>query len=368
MTQAIHVTWRSRLAQALLAVAAAQASAAPVTDCPLRDAPFSVDLPLLDVLQSPRAMTALAAEWPGVRALPAWMAGTKPPSLSAVMTLRSIAAGQDMPPLARLDAVLGALPVDDSDRAARCARYDDELPQGVVPAGSPRLLVFEKVNGFLHAEAIPAARAALRDLARRRGWSVTVTDKGGAMTPAYLRQFDVVVWNNVSGDVLTLPQRAAFQTYMEGGGGFVGLHGAGGDGTVWWDWYADTLLGSRFKGHPMNPQFQDAHVVVEAGAHPVVAGLGDGWTMKDEWYSFTANPREAGARVLATLDEKTYSPGDLAMGDDHPIAWTRCVGRGRAFYSAIGHRAESYADPSYLKLIEQATTWAAGRGGPACEP
>jgi len=71
--------------------------------------------------------------------------------------------------------------------------------------------------------------------------------------------------------------------------------------------------------------------------------------------------------VLATLDEKTYTPGDLTMGD-HPIAWTRCIGQGRSFYSAIGHRPEAYADPRHLRLLEQATEWAAGKTKAACQP
>lgn len=341
--------------------------AGPVKDCPLRDVPFSVDSPLMDVLQSPAAMDALSAVWPGARSMPAWMSGTKVPHLSAVMTLRGVSWQEGFPPLERVDAALRAVPVTDADKATRCARYDEDAPQLQVAPGSRKLLVFEKVNGFFHGEAIAAAREALKGIAQRRGWSVTFTDKAGVMTPAQLKQFDAVVWNNVSGDVLTLPQRAAFKSYVEAGGGFVGLHGSGGDGATFWDWYVDTLVGARFKGHPSKPQFQDARVVVEDVKNPLVAGLGTGWTMKDEWYSFTSNPRANGVTVLARLDEKTYVPGgDLAMGDDHPIAWTRCIGRGRSFYSAIGHRAESYAEPSNVKLMEQATAWAAGEGGPAC--
>jgi type 1 glutamine amidotransferase len=54
------------------------------------------------------------------------------------------------------------------------------------------------------------------------------------------------------------------------------------------------------------------------------------------------------------------------MGD-HPIAWTRCVGKGRAFYAAIGHRPETYADPHYVTMLENAVAWAASRGS-ACPP
>jgi type 1 glutamine amidotransferase len=74
--------------------------------------------------------------------------------------------------------------------------------------------------------------------------------------------------------------------------------------------------------------------------------------------------------VIASLDESTYSPKgmgnqDLRMGD-HPIAWTKCIGNGRAFYSAIGHRPETYSEPHHLTLLEHAITWAAGAGESRC--
>lgn len=365
---AFGASWRVAVVAVLLGWAACASRADAVTDCPLRDAPFSVDSPLIDVLLSPRALAVLQDAWPGAKALPAWMGGKDAPSFAAIIKLRGLAGQEGFPPLDRLDAALRAVAVTDADRAARCARYDDEPPPAKVAPGSPRLLVFEKVNGFVHGPAIRAAREALQAMAARRGWSLTVTDRGGAMTPAFLRQFDVVIWNNVSGDVLTLSQRAAFKAFIENGGGFVGFHGSGGDPETFWSWYADTLVGARFKGHPMNPQFQQAQVVIEDRSHPIAAGLGGGWSMSDEWYSFNNNPRASGARILATLDEKTYAPGDLAMGEDHPIAWTRCVGPGRSFYSAIGHRPEAYADASHLRLLEQAIEWAAGRHGAVCTP
>jgi len=56
---------------------------------------------------------------------------------------------------------------------------------------------------------------------------------------------------------------------------------------------------------------------------------------------------------------------DLRMGD-HPIAWAKCIGDGRSFYTAIGHRPESYSEPHVVKLLEQAITWAAGTGETRC--
>ena len=94
------------------------------------------------------------------------------------------------------------------------------------------------------------------------------------------------------------------------------------------------------------------------------------WTMSDEWYSFKTNPRTKGAHILVTLDETTYQPmsfkTSIRMGD-HPIAWTRCVGSGRSFYTAIGHRPESYSEPNTNRLMTQGVAWAAGLGQTSCQ-
>jgi type 1 glutamine amidotransferase len=55
------------------------------------------------------------------------------------------------------------------------------------------------------------------------------------------------------------------------------------------------------------------------------------------------------------------------MGADHPIIWSHCVGRGRSFYSALGHKGEYYAEPLHVELLEGAIAWAAGLEEPdAC--
>ena len=112
----------------------------------------------------------------------------------------------------------------------------------------------------------------------------------------------------------------------------------------------------------MNPQFQEAQVEMEDKSFAKAAGVPNEWALKEEWYSFAASPRVEGANIVATIDESSYQPGnmmgrDLAMGD-HPVAWTRCVGDGRMFYSSIGHMPENYADEHVAALYAQAVRWA----------
>jgi type 1 glutamine amidotransferase len=91
----------------------------------------------------------------------------------------------------------------------------------------------------------------------------------------------------------------------------------------------------------------------------VLDGIPETWARDDEWYAFQTNPR-ANVQVLLTLDETTYAPGDTAMGTDHPIAWLHEFDGGRAFYTALGHTSESYAEPLFMKQLTQGIEWAAG--------
>ncbi|TCM20703.1 hypothetical protein EDF56_102366 [Novosphingobium sp. PhB165] len=355
---------------AALAVAAAPVTvaAAPVADCPLRDAAFSLDSPLIDVLLSPSAKAAADQAMSGkLSSLPPFFARTDAPTFSAILTLRQVAmmVGADAKALPALDTKLRSLPVTEADHIARCARYDNDRPQFDLQPGKPHILLFEKINGFKDEPGFNAAHAAFIAMAARKGWNIVTTNRGGAFTPENLSHFDAVVWNNISGDVLTLAQRKAFRDYIEKGGAYIGVHGSAGDPSYFWDWYADTLLGARFVGHPMQPQFQEARIFVDDKTHPAAARLPATWTMKDEWYSFAASPRLTGADVIARLDESTYSQNGgfgekLSMGD-HPIAWSRHVGKGRMFYSAIGHLPQSYSEAHYVAMLEDAADWAIGK-------
>ena len=253
--------------------------------------------------------------------------------------------------------------------------YDKDAPK-LPELKQPAILIFSKTNGFRDSNQIATANAALEKIAKDKGWASFTTENAAVFNAEQLAEFKAVVWNSTSGDVLTPEQRAAFKAWMEAGGGFVGLHGAGGDPSYKWQWYVDDLIGAQFIGHTLSPQFQQGRLVIEDQTHPATKGLGAEWVREEEWYSFDKSPRAKGYHILVTLDEASYSPRekipllvdkDLRMGKDHPIVWTHCLGNGRAFYSALGHRAESYAEPKHLAMIAGAISWVAGIEGPECD-
>jgi type 1 glutamine amidotransferase len=249
--------------------------------------------------------------------------------------------------------------------------YDQVAP--AVPASFPHpaILLFSKTNGFRHGDAIEAGNEMFRELAGKQGWSVLETENGAVFSTELLPRFQVVIWNNASGDVLTDQQRAALRAYLEQGGGFIGIHAAGDNSHERWRWYTEDLIGARFTGHTLWPHLQNAILRIAAADHPAMAGLPASWSHEDEWYSFDRSVRGKGFRVLATLDEGSYDldgpfSAKLRMGKDHPVIWSHCVGSGRALYSALGHTPEGYSELPFRLLLGNAISWAMQRN--PCDP
>ena len=228
------------------------------------------------------------------------------------------------------------------------------------------VLVLSKTNGFRDPEQIAASKAALTEIVRAQGRDVFETENAAVMNARDLPRFAAVVLNSTSGTIFDEGQRAAFREWIERGGRVVLLHGAGGDPDYDWRWYPETLLGAQFVGHTGRPkQFQQATIAVVDRAHPAMRGLPDMWVRSDEWYSFDKVPTGQGTRILARLDEGSYelTSERLRMGAVHPIVWSRCIGRGAMIFSALGHKAETYAEPLHRRLIGNAIRWAAAREG-----
>jgi glucose/arabinose dehydrogenase/type 1 glutamine amidotransferase len=213
------------------------------------------------------------------------------------------------------------------------------------------VLVFSKTAGFRH-DSIAAGIQAIQELGAQNDFAVVATEDAGAFNSSNLAQFETVVFLNTTGDVLNSAQQAAFENYIETGGGFVGVHSAA-DTEYAWPWYGQ-LVGAYFASHPA---IQTATIKVADQVHPSTAGLPDRWVRSDEWYNYRLNPRGT-VHVLATLDETTYNGG--TMGFDHPIAWCQNVELGRSWYTGLGHTTASYGEPLFREHLLGGIRFAAG--------
>lgn len=219
-----------------------------------------------------------------------------------------------------------------------------------------RVLVFSRTLGYRHA-SITNGIVAMRELGRENGFAVEATEDPRIFTPGELARFRVVVFLSATGDVLDAAQEVALQRFVESGGGFAGIHGAlfGPQACEdHWGWYGE-LFGCAFTNHSA---VLPATVHVEDLTHAANAGLPSVWKRSEEWYNYSGTPRGR-ARILARVDESTYVGG--TVGADHPVVWCRQVGRGRMWYTAMGHTESSFAEPLFRRHLLGGILLAAGR-------
>ncbi|MGV9213233.1 ThuA domain-containing protein [Micromonospora sp. RB23] len=233
------------------------------------------------------------------------------------------------------------------------------LPTTASAAPLTKVLVFSKTAGFRHS-SIPNGIAAIQQLGAANGFSVTATEDANQFTTSNLAQYQAVVFMSTTGDVLNSSQQTAFEQYIAAGGGYVGVHAAA-DTEYSWPFYGQ-LVGAWFDSHPA---IQTATVKIEDRTNPSTAHLGATWVRSDEWYNYRTNPRSS-ARVLASLDESSYSGGN--MNGDHPITWCKAYGGGRAWYTGLGHTEASYTDPNFTRMLLGGLQVAAGSVSANCSP
>ena len=215
-----------------------------------------------------------------------------------------------------------------------------------------KVLVFSKTAGFRHS-SIPYGKKALMTMGAENGFSVDTTEDAAVFQDATLAQYNAVIFLSATGDVLNHIQQAAFERYIQSGGGFVGIHAAT-DCEYFWPWYGK-LVGAYFKSHPKT---QKARLVINDRNHISTKHLPESWERVDEWYNFRKAPE--GVNVLVSIDEKSYEGGQ--NGDNHPMAWYHEYDGGRAFYTELGHTNESFAEPLLLQHILGGIRYAIGDG------
>ena len=241
--------------------------------------------------------------------------------------------------------------------------YETEVPAINFPSDRTAVLLFSKATGFRHGESIEAGKKVFEDLAKKNNWFLYSTEEGGVFNPEQLAKFDAVIFNNSTGRLLSDDQQKVFQEYVENGGSLIGIHGAG-DDSHHWVWYEQNLVGSLFSHHSLSPQFQEAEITMDAVQDSLMSqGLPARWTHADEWYVFFENPRDKGFNIIYTIDGEKINPDgnilftkdkNFGMGKDHPVAWFRMTGKGRTFYTSIGHDATAWKQDAFVRMLENA--------------
>jgi type 1 glutamine amidotransferase len=154
----------------------------------------------------------------------------------------------------------------------------------VAAPAPPRVLIYTRNHvsngkGFVH-DNISTSVAAVKELCAEKGVACDASDDPAVFTADNLAKYRAVVFSNSNNEAFSDPaQSKAFTTYIENGGGFVGIHSASGSERKNPDF--KRILGGTFKWHTPNQKFT---VVVADKTHPATAGLPAEWVWKDEGY------------------------------------------------------------------------------------
>jgi uncharacterized protein len=222
-----------------------------------------------------------------------------------------------------------------------------------------KVLIFHKTNGFRHTGAITSGIQMITDLGATNGWTVDATENSTDFNTTNLAQYKVVIWANTSGDnLLSTTERAAFETFIRNGGGFIGIHAATDtyrNGS--WPWYND-LVGAIVQTGPNHTSnnFPGIMDVLDT-TNSIVNHLGTTWSKNEEWYYWKLNGGYLYSGNINLL--RVRSTGSNSYDEARPTTWYKTYDGGRSFYTALGHNGSDYvATSNFGQMIKKAIVWA----------
>ena len=229
-------------------------------------------------------------------------------------------------------------------------------------AGEPKFKVLAFYSTNVESDHVKTANDAIafyQALAAKNNFVFDVTTDWSKLNENDLKPYRLILWlNNFPQN---FEQRAAFEKYMEHGGGWIGYHVAGyNDKTTNWPWFVNFLGGAVFYANNWPPL--PAKLTIDDPSHPVTRGLPASFvTPANEWYIWKPSPRlDRDVRVLVTLSPSNYPLGvkDVITEGDLPVVWTNT--KYRMLYMNMGHGEHGekiYSDPTQNQLFSNAIMW-----------
>jgi len=222
----------------------------------------------------------------------------------------------------------------------------------------------------------PYAEKALEILAHKSGaFEAVISDDPRLLVGDKLKQFDALVMNNIHEHEPFLPddfarlkgeQKAAAKKfdkavkqsileYVRSGKGVVGIHAATAACQSWPE-YGD-MMGAYYGGHI----HQEVVIRHEDPKHPVNACFGGKpFTITDEIYIFREPYSRTKVRVIASLDLSRMEDPQKRPDKDYAVSWVRAYGKGRVFYTTLGHEPATYWNPVFLQHLLAGVQYAIG--------
>lgn len=230
------------------------------------------------------------------------------------------------------------------------------------------VLVVGQTKGFEH-DSVSAAMTAIYTMGQESGlWDTTLRTDTELLTKKDLKRntknltyFDAVVFASTTGELdMDASQKQDMMSFIkEDGKGFVGIHAAL-DSNYTWPEYGE-MIGGWFDQHPW--MTFNAPILNEDPNFPAVRHFPHSFVKYDEIYQAKTWSRDK-VNVLLSLDPTRldYADNPRVHRTDHDfaVAWTKPYGKGRVFYSTLGHTEEAWHDPEIRKMYAEAIKWVLG--------
>lgn len=240
-----------------------------------------------------------------------------------------------------------------------------------------RVLLYNKIGGWVHTDGSNYVKEMMRRNAVAKGFELVQLNGDSLITLDYLRQFQVIVWNNnVSGrpSVPNDTARKAVIDYVHQGGGWMLIHGAGFHESTWPG--LDSALGTtgyRWAPRGKGELLRDSAAILHKELKYMVFDRPAVDTLLDEWQAYRNTVRPL-PRVTVVATSRSipasstgivYPPQDGSM--DNAYIWAREVGQGRLIFNSIGHGRTitpetvfDHQDSSIYEMYWQNLRYAAG--------
>ncbi len=261
--------------------------------------------------------------------------------------------------------------------AAQTPREPEKIT--MPPNRMAHILVVGQTEGFEH-DSVPDAMANIWRMGHdTRLWEATLRTDTENITKKTVKKgnfkslnyFDALIFTSTTGELtLTEDQKQDMLSFIKDDGkGFVGVHAAL-DTNYKWPEYGE-MIGGWFDQHPWGTF--NAPIILEDPNFPAVKHFPHAFTKRDEIYQPKSWSRDK-VNVLLSLDPSklNYENNPRIHRTDHDfaVAWSKMYGKGRVFYSTLGHTKEAWDDPDITKMYFEAIKWVLGytEGSTASHP
>ncbi|NEW84294.1 MAG: DUF1080 domain-containing protein [Mariniphaga sp.] len=261
----------------------------------------------------------------------------------------------------------------------RVAQLTEFIPKNAAakPAKPRNILIFNCLNSSYHADAILWASKAIELTGEKtKAFTSTVSSDPVVFDPQNLQKFDAVILNNSTGNFfgegdIAETRKQSLINFVREGKGLIGIHAVtafdnnGNKPLSYVEKSYREMFGGSLAQHPFNyDEYSPLTVMVEDPKHATCKTFGGitNWLLpfRDEIFQFSDSFSRDKVRVLLSLNMEVTPDKGSNSNKDYPLAWISQFGKGRVFYSALGHSGDTFRNAQMLNFLLAGIQFATG--------